>query len=282
MKTFYLNFLLATFSFCLCGKPQNVQFVHIGKAGGTSARIYFARTFRGTSLNISYVHCHKPDIDGFDTFIVTVRNPIDRIVSWFLHVHPKNKILAHRMAPQHTQIFDCYEEINDLATHGLERKISSKLDNCQRLARNVITGNVPGSYEYAHVVRNYRFYISKLLSQAGNKNIYVLRTEHQIDDWISSAEDIVHQSGVIANVQMENKHITHREGKKPAVTNRGLSKEGLKNACFFLCPEIQLFKEIIKKAINLNEDDKEWSLQDLAKYCPKEVGTENCDSAYHN
>ena len=71
-------------------------------------------------MNTSYIHGRKPNVQKFYTFIVTIRNPIDCMISWFLHVHPKNKILARRYAPTRTDIFDCYEEINDLATYGLE------------------------------------------------------------------------------------------------------------------------------------------------------------------
>ena len=100
-------------------KPEKIVFVHVGKAGGTSARENFRKTFRKSSLNTRYVHLVKPNVQMFDTFIVTIRNPIDRMISWFLHVHPKNEIVAHRYPPTFTEIFDCYEQIDDFATHGL-------------------------------------------------------------------------------------------------------------------------------------------------------------------
>jgi len=279
VKRLYFNILLlAYFHFSLSEKPENVLFVHVGKAGGTSARNNFLNTFKKSSLNISYVHCQRPDTEKFDTYVVTIRNPIDRMVSWFLYTHPKNKI--RHVSSKGKNIYDCYEQVDDLATDGLDRKASGTLDDCQQLARDVIKGNVKGHDEYVHITRNYSFYISELLLQADNKNIYVIRTEHLMDDWINAAEDIVRKSGISVNINTKDTHVTHREGKSPVVTNRELSKEGLQNACFFLCNEIQLYKQIINKAINLDLHEKSRSFHDLAKYCPKEAISRKCDSTY--
>ena len=90
------------------------------------------------------------------------------MISWFLHMYPKNKILTHPYAPTRTEIFDCYEETNNLVTHRLEQK-SKELDRCQQLVRNLISRNGPEMHEYTHITLNYNFYTSELLSQSKKK-----------------------------------------------------------------------------------------------------------------
>lgn len=274
IKIFWLLSLNTLFiNFTTCKKPENVVFVHVGKAGGTSARKNFHKTFENSSLKTSYVHCHKPDVENFDTFIVTIRNPIDRMISWFHYVHPKN----NRFTPHFTEIFDCYEQVNDLATNGLEQT-PKELNGCQKLARNLISGSAPSHFENTHITRNYKFYTSELLSQSKNKNIYVLRTEHLSNDWVNTAKDLILKTGTSIEVHEEVQHITHRKGKNPVVTSKDISKKGIQNACFFLCSEIQLYKKLLNRAINLNANDRSESLEDLAKYCPKEAKSLTCAS----
>ena len=152
------------------------------------------------------------------------------------------------------------------------------MNECQQLARNLISGIGPGIFEHTHITRNYKFYTSELLSQSKNKNIYVLRTDHLKDDWINTAEDLIQKSGISTKVYEEEVHVTHRNGKSPVVTSREISKDGAKNACFFLCSEIQLYKRLLDRAINLNADDRSKSLKDLARYCPKEAKSQICAS----
>lgn len=278
MKILWLNILLyACIKSIFCTMPQNAVFVHVGKTGGTSARKSFFSTFKQSSLKTGYVHGQKPDVEKFDTFIVTIRNPIDRMISWFLYAHPKNEIIVKRSTPTHTEIFDCYEQINDLATNGLDQT-PKELNDCQYLARNLISGIGHDSKELIHIVRNYKFYTSELLSQSKHKNIYVLRTDHLNDDWVNTAKDLIKRTGISAEIHEEVAHFTHRKGKNPVVTSEHISKKGIKNACFFLCPEIQLYKKLLNKAINLNATDRSESLKDLAKYCPKEAKSQICPS----
>jgi len=249
--------------------------VHIGKAAGTSARLDYWITFKGSSLNTGYVHGSKPDVDKFDTFIFTVRNPIDRMKSWFLYVHPKNnqKVgISHKKA----ELFDCYNQFDHLVTYGLKRGINETPDYCQILARNVIQGFDGSRAEYVHASRNYKFYTAELLDKADEKNIYVLRTENLVYDWTTTAKDLLHKIGSNNTIRMNTKVVTHREGKTIKVRSREISESGLKNLCYFLCPEIQLYKDLLKRAINLSIKDKFDSLLQLTKTCGKEARTTEC------
>ena len=99
----------------------------------------FENTFGKSSINTDYVHGRKPDAKNFNTCIVTIRNPIDRMVSWFLCAHPKYNIIK-RYNADHIDLCECYEEVNDLTFYGLERKMNSQLDHCQKIARGLMSG----------------------------------------------------------------------------------------------------------------------------------------------
>ena len=81
LKAFLLLFLHILVKIALCQKPENIVFVHVGKAGGTSARKNYFKTFHENSLSTSYVYFHKPDAQNVETFIVIIRNPINRMIS---------------------------------------------------------------------------------------------------------------------------------------------------------------------------------------------------------
>ena len=46
--------------------------------------------------------------------------------------------------------------------------------------------------------------------------------------------------------------------------------------CAVLCNEIQIYKELIRGAINLNDDDMEQSIEELRRTCPSEAIEETC------
>lgn len=276
MKKVYANIvLLFTIKSCLCANPDDIEFVHIGRTGGSTSRVNFARTFDQSSLNIGYVHENKPNVQKYNKFFITIRNPIDRMVSWFISQHPTNK----RYVRQHTQLYDCFHGINDLVTYGLERGDVDyiDLDDCQILARYLMRGIGSQSHENVHILQNYNYYTSELLSHP-EKKIYVIRREHLMDDWVAAAEDVIIKSNIRVNLSMADNGVPKR--KNQVVIKKEMSQEGLANACFFLCPEIQLYKKILKRAINLSDRDESSSLEDLAKSCPLEARSDYCEIGY--
>ena len=55
------------------------------------------------------------------------------------------------------------------------------------------------------------------------------------------------------------------------VTNRTISFQGRRNVCFWLCEEIQLYKRLLWRGINLSEGDREVSLERINDTCPEET-----------
>ena len=217
-----------------------------------------------------YFHVRKlKNIQLYDTFIVTIRHPIDRLISWFLFSHTKNRdIKAWRNA---THVYNCYNELNDLATFGLSS--SSQNDNktnnnCQQIAYNCIIGN---DYLCEHMFFNYEFYIGDILKYHKDKDIFVLRTNTFDEDW-ERINDLLSND----NTQNNNKNNASTFGKKTyrgknytaGVTNKTISAIGLQNVCRVLCDEIQLYKTLLQRAVNLNKFDRLISFNELNDTCP--------------
>eukprot|EP00554_Chaetoceros_debilis_P007731 CAMPEP_0194077440 /NCGR_PEP_ID=MMETSP0149-20130528/4063_1 /TAXON_ID=122233 /ORGANISM="Chaetoceros debilis, Strain MM31A-1" /LENGTH=409 /DNA_ID=CAMNT_0038758463 /DNA_START=644 /DNA_END=1873 /DNA_ORIENTATION=- len=61
----------------------------------------------------------------YDDFLITVRNPIERIVSWFYYIHPSyppRKSKRHiNGCDGYSTIFQCWNTIQDMAEYGLRR-----------------------------------------------------------------------------------------------------------------------------------------------------------------
>ena len=54
------------------------------------------------------------------------------------------------------------------------------------------------------------------------------------------------------------------------------SKEGLENVCRVLCTEIQLYKKLIWRGVNLDVEDKKLSLKELENTCPIQANVDDC------
>ena len=94
---------------------RTLMFVHVGKTGGETIkwrlsvichqraskrkRTRCLEQFAGSESQLSkhtigYMHCGamrpRQSILNATSFLVSIRDPIDRIVSWFQYMHPKN------------------------------------------------------------------------------------------------------------------------------------------------------------------------------------------------
>lgn len=261
-------------------KKRKVAFVHVGKTGGTTLGPLVAATCYSMvspcerKKNIAneteiskqvqdYFHVRKPDTENFSSFIVMVRDPIDRIVSWFLYQHPDNGF--GRNGPEALELWNCYHDVDDLATRGLApisemQDLSVREKECMKLAADAFAGKTE-ILVFLHLNMNYQWYTEDILQETDNE-IFVLRTEHFWDDW----QKINHMLG--GGKTNAAKSVTHFEGKTRAVDSRYVSPEGVENLCRVLCTEIKFYEELIERAVNIETDEKVSMLLDLTKKCP--------------
>ena len=238
-------------------------------------------------------HTRKDEkYDQFTTYLVTARNPIDRFISWYFYQHPQNGYEEWRengyLKPSY-KVFMCYPQLDQLATIGLQMdKIKIKnfyknLSNeeqendayCKRITNSCISGRDHGS---RHMHFNYQWYLNDIVFNDA-KQVYVIRTEEQESDWNAInymlGNDTSNQLGPI-KVTHHNNRFTGA-AKVQQVDNATMSEEGIHNLCYALCKEMQVYKQLLLKSLNLNEDEKQISINRVADICPLEMSYDNID-----
>ena len=142
----------------------------------------------------------------FREFIVTLRNPIDRITSWYYYEHPATITSKYRNHCHLKQLHrwvnstdGCFASLDEFARSAMPRNQSgynrgeqltkdSKGNRvvCSDLAYKVASGKTPCP---AHHFFNYQYYeqsiqkMSKELNIARKVRLFAIRTEHLASDW---------------------------------------------------------------------------------------------------
>jgi hypothetical protein len=279
--------------------PGRYCFVHVGKAAGSTLSCALGYRYaptcpkesvRHTKLKLyqhrgPFAHTHKmqcsPDVP---TFLVSLRNPIDRIVSWFNYENTNSSFIRPfiRNLPQDAQdctrrlwhvngtgCFKTFSEFSESCTWTEAKNPSDPKAGCQQLAWNVSRGDFRCGW---HNAFNYAYYFKHIQNwRKGAKratHLVAIRTEHIADDW--------------DRLELMFGGTTEGSGAKifEKSLNRGgfdktlASPRGLQNLCLALCPEIQVYKRILYMAENLNEEQRRESIAEVARLCPEEAGAE--------
>eukprot|EP00562_Extubocellulus_spinifer_P018403 CAMPEP_0178588574 /NCGR_PEP_ID=MMETSP0697-20121206/27109_1 /TAXON_ID=265572 /ORGANISM="Extubocellulus spinifer, Strain CCMP396" /LENGTH=446 /DNA_ID=CAMNT_0020224939 /DNA_START=103 /DNA_END=1440 /DNA_ORIENTATION=- len=279
---------------------KSISFLHLGKAGGSSLVCNIMpkhsahceggkkRTLVPSAISKMtncYVH-YDNDMHCYDnpTLAINIRNPIDRMASWYHYEHLDNLQElwgdSIRTCGQH-MLFKCYSSFHDLAEYGLAGtrppptqllrvEYNASEEICRHWAWASIQGTASASH---HNVWNYDWYGSPAL--AFQREIIVFRTEHSEEDW----RRIDRMLGGPGNLP-ENMHLNDASGKNIAVYNKTVTELGRLNLCRALCQEIQIYKMLLSAAVNLNEKDVQISLRELN--CPGDLHPEprKCPESY--
>lgn len=241
---------------------KRVCFVHVGKAAGSSLgcslgfqlhckkeMLYPLGVLPVSTTNV--IHNDVSDCDQqMDLYLYSLRDPLERIRSWYVYDKRKLGKLRH----------ECnFTTLNDLAEIGLTGRSS---DLCNGRARRALLG-----YEKfgKHAYFNYRFYRSQVPS---NATIAVIRAEHLLDDWMST-ERLLGSDHYVKQLPERN---TNRRG----YDEKHLTDESRRLVCEQLCDEIQVYKDLLFRAANLNVSDVEQSLGELRRSCPREADLPAC------
>jgi Sulfotransferase family len=160
------------------GRKDRLVFVHVGKAAGETIvwRIKLsctlrknkflkeecARQFQGEESSLSkatvgILHCDKLrprfSIKNATTFLYSLRNPIDRIVSWYQYMHPENCFadrpsaacnLKQATNPWGVNFYStCFPDVNDFARSIGKDSILKHGMNCTAFALQTVRGEGP-------------------------------------------------------------------------------------------------------------------------------------------
>jgi hypothetical protein len=307
---------------------RKILFVHLGKAGGDTIRTtlhtscswspyphirrqcehkFRAQGNRETLLSqqtIGVFHTKRltpsnaPQIAT--TFLWTLRNPIDRIKSWFYYSHPDNCDLVDSLSPAcrlqkatSGWAFDfyqlCFANVEEFA---LALKSESDKDlsivvkpntntttgrTCQEIARSGVAGQVWGGEhqrymefyanggilpypDESHLFFNHMYYAESTIHAYPDKEVMVVRTEHLWED-LQGIESIL--GGGTINKD-DYKDQTH--GSEQALKG-SLSKDGARALCCSLEDELRIFIEVLELASNLDDSKKKQAMNNLYERC---------------
>lgn len=276
-------------------------YVHVGKASGSKLScelgFRYAPTCPGnTPLHTDstfatktdgYIHMFANSCKSNSTvFLISVRNPIERMVSWYNYENARQKWVHQpgQLGQPRYQCLKrlqkwgdwdgCFETLDELATNCTpptsSNIVEEKQQSCQRLAWDVVRGTIGCAVHNEFNYANYRNAIHKLKSvdstNSSTTRILVIRSEHMADDW-NGLEVLF--GGI--NAPTNGDAIFRTVLNKSKGNKEPLSWKGLQNLCRALCDEIQIYKSFILAAENLNSAQKAESLNDLRASCQDET-----------
>eukprot|EP00547_Thalassionema_nitzschioides_P008492 CAMPEP_0194229488 /NCGR_PEP_ID=MMETSP0156-20130528/43917_1 /TAXON_ID=33649 /ORGANISM="Thalassionema nitzschioides, Strain L26-B" /LENGTH=409 /DNA_ID=CAMNT_0038962041 /DNA_START=31 /DNA_END=1260 /DNA_ORIENTATION=- len=301
------------------GTQPHLGYVHIGKCGGVSVERAINRwKSHNAILQQGIVSYHlMPPAEVYVTLLkhwmFSIRDPIERIRSNWIFAHPQNNKYRKdhtELEPLQLQLYRCYPSLNDAATRGLTFPASSEANNnngsysCPELLRRVFMGDI-SKYgpQLIHYGRGYRYYLEPFLKTTNNgttnssiildeKSIYVVRQEHMEDD-LNSINVAFGGSPKLfpkkihsidhfwdTKTDQQPKHMDSLRYDSLPYVDRYLSPEGITNLCWILCDEIQVYKQLLRRAKNLEKDQYQDSMTRLAEHCPNEAAAASDNNNY--
>jgi hypothetical protein len=269
-------------SFCL---------VHVGKTAGSKVACELGQVY-------GELHCRGPrshpsalkhafagrthmwggrrecEEKNFTSFLYILRNPLDRLVSWYFYEHPRaskspKSSCSNKFHHWENNTNGCFDSLDEFAVNAVlpTNGATSNKSECQRLAFSVARGE-KGCNQ--HNAMGYAFYENRMkeISQANiTYQMLAIRTEHLADDW----DQLDQAFGGHGNVNGSARFQTRSGTTRSKHVDSTLSDEGRTNLCFGLCEEIQVYKKLLIMAQNLDESQLRESIAEVVAVCPRET-----------
>ncbi|KAL3804861.1 hypothetical protein HJC23_006633 [Cyclotella cryptica] len=264
--------------------PPNKQicFVHVGKAGGSTIGCSLGFSLHCSSsgqvipnsiLPVVTTHAfHRGVYDCQDDaayFLFVIRDPLARLLSAFNYDRPQEHEKLSKWQRFHKKEFylDCpYWTLEEVAQNGLLDSTGTTSTVCRRRARSAIRGT---EQFIPHWFFNYQYYYEFIPLEA---KILVIRNDHIVDDW-NGIEYMLDGNGDVLNPSLLPENNVHDKN----ATDLYLSDDSKIALCRSLCNEIQIYKDILRRAVNFIEEDVQISLEELRLSCPSEAISDVCD-----
>lgn len=206
------------------------------------------------------------------SFLSTLRNPIARAVSAFDMRHPANQKRISKLAVKRAVVkefyIDCFPTMQDLVDILSKKKKveytngDNKTVDCIELGSHTIAGR--GHFlANDHLRANYEDYAKVTTKAFPNKEIFVIRTEklwHDVEilEYALGGRERAFQ-------HLQNHSFTH--GSEGYHYKSSLTEEGKVTICCFLSEENIIYEDLMRRAVNLEEDKKIGSLLKLYNDC---------------
>ena len=292
----------------LANDTRKIVYLHVGKTGGTnlekvlrSSCEYYKRKAKidkclsaGINLNeesmvsnLTALTVHeniRPNLvkafisqNNVTSFLFTLRNPIDRALSAFDMRNPANEGTS-KNEPKRSLLrefyVDCFPTMQDLADILSRKKraeytnLKNEVADCFKLGSWTITGR--GHFLVNdHLVVNYDEYAKVSTKAFPVKEIFAIRTEKFWHD----VEILEHALGgkKRAFQHLQNYSFTH--GSHEYVSKSRLDEEGKVSICCFLSDENEIYEDLMRRAVNIQEEEKIESLHKLYNDCGIKTNT---------
>ena len=282
--------------------PTGGAFVHMGKTGGSTLSIllrngchsYMAHpcrtiakhqeSFASKQIESYY---HVPDFgllpqSNHHFYLITTRDPLDRLVSAFVFEHIRNKDARNETIDEYKrskfeEAYRCFptlqsfvdllgsEEDEDLRFRYPYSKAMVVADSCTDLARAAFHGHVK---IYNHLYFSYQK-IGMLIPRVAQQTLYVTRQEHLWADWAKINEDLgqpVETIHIPAQQVVRNMTVYELQNQLPV--KRDLYARGREILCRALRDEYNAYFWFLQKAKNLSPHDINQSLLYSRRNCP--------------
>jgi len=207
-------------------------------------------------------------VDKIARYLLIVSDPLSRMQKWFEYERPDpNKRISRETLARKAKLFtDCpFPTLNALG--GSEGLAATDGSICSKRAWKAITGEI-GYATYN--MYNYEYYYDEVRAQDPNPSILVIRTEHLEDDWSNIETNFLGGPRLKSNFSFPYRRRSQKEKAE------FLSRSSKANICHALCEEIQVYKQILMQAENLDEADYAMSMKELEKSCPVEASLSMC------
>eukprot|EP00581_Thalassiosira_minuscula_P003550 CAMPEP_0183747336 /NCGR_PEP_ID=MMETSP0737-20130205/67214_1 /TAXON_ID=385413 /ORGANISM="Thalassiosira miniscula, Strain CCMP1093" /LENGTH=449 /DNA_ID=CAMNT_0025983045 /DNA_START=498 /DNA_END=1846 /DNA_ORIENTATION=- len=212
-------------------------------------------------------------LNNTNMFLFTIRDPLDRVRSAFnFHKYSLQKKGGYSKNQKDGLFYArCFP---DSVNHMLQvlRTNTTSVD-CARLGHDALRGHMRGRGGGGnHFFYNYQKYRKYTLgSHPLDHAIAVIRTEHLWEDTIALDKEL---GGSGDFGKQEGRQETH--GSETFASNSTeLTSANAAYLCCVIYREIEVYQELILKAVNLNVDEKHDDIMKLMAHCQINVPAEN-------
>ncbi|KAL7568562.1 hypothetical protein ACA910_002674 [Epithemia clementina (nom. ined.)] len=232
-------------------------------------------------------------VNHVNTFLVTLRNPVARVVSaFYYHRHgfeTSPNLASKKDSTARVFFSECFASAIQLAdalaadvkptepTSGTPSQglATSSTKDCTELARKVLQGKGPEGDNLQHFHYNYQFYEAQSIRRRPTVPVVVVRTERMWED-AKQLDLALGGDGIFAH---DGHHHTHGSEKFSPSKNergsssrlvRGTSREDRKRRQAICCAiylDIASMQRFVLRALNLNHTEKVKTMQQTFDEC---------------
>ena len=204
-------------------------------------------------------------VDNVNTFLITTRNPVARIVSAFnFHRHLTMKqmnVKPNKRRPSHKFYGHCFPNVDAVASSLITSKNKTQPDGCLDLAKKILQGKGPPGDHLQHFHFNYHFYANFTMDKRPDAAVVVVRTEYLWDD-VKRLDFALGGDGMFA----VHSHVSH--GSEKYQVRSGITTlKGQIAVCCEIAADIAEYQRIIFAAVNLNHEEKIETLNGAFEEC---------------